>query len=440
MSATGEPIVEPDSPRTIRLLLILVLALAAFIQFTVVSRTVVDHPLRADAGEYFSYAWNLSNFGTYSSTRPGNSPVAPAPDKIRTPGYPIFLLAVGKPELTDAYLRQVAYVQALLGVGSVLLAYLIAASFLGRGWALVPALLTATSPHVAMTSAYVLTESLFTFLMLASTLATTRLVARPNVRLAAATGVLWALCALVRPTVQFLPLVLVALSFLPRLRFLHRAAAVCFLAFLLTMSPWFIRNFGVEQPRPSLMVNSMAHGAYPGFKFDDRPETFGFPYRFDPAYPEHIRSGSAFATHLANRFSAEPVRYFEWFLLGKPYFFLSLRDVQSLDIQIYPTPANPYYERPFFAWMRGMSINLHWPLMIAGLIGIVVAALQLRTAASTRGHAPVAAALVALIVLYAIGLHMVAAPFPRYAIPFRPLIYALAMLPLLSAWRRRPDA
>ena len=49
----------------------------------------------------------------------------------------------------------------------------------------------------------------------------------------------------------------------------------------------------------------------------------------------------------------------------------------------------------------------------------------------------------ALVVLYAIGLHMVVAPFPRYAIPFRPLIYALAMVPVQAAWlawRGRPAA
>ena len=45
-----------------------------------------------------------------------------------------------------------------------------------------------------------------------------------------------------------------------------------------------------------------------------------------------------------------------------------------------------------------------------------------------------AAAIVALVVAYSIAFHMIVAPFPRYGIPFRPLLYALAMLPLRAAW------
>jgi 4-amino-4-deoxy-L-arabinose transferase-like glycosyltransferase len=436
VSPSAQPASVDAYRRTTRLLLVLVLALAAFIQLTVITRTVVDHPLRADAGEYFSYAWNLSQDGIYSSARPGSEGSTPTPDKVRTPGYPLFLIAIGPPEPTEAYLRRVSLVQALLGVGSVWLAYLIAASFLGRGWALAPALLAATSPHLAMSSTYVLTESLFTFLLLASTYASIKTLASRHWRHSLLAGALWGACALVRPTVQFLPLVFLGLALLvPALRALRRSAVFLLLGFVAVMSPWVVRNLGVEQPGPSLMVNSIAHGAYPGFTFEDRPETFGFPYRFDPAYPDHIRSGRTLAAHLADRFSSEPARYLQWFLLGKPYFFLSLRDVQSLDIQIYPTPANPYYERPLFAWMRGLHISAHWPLMIAGMLGILVAGLRGRSA-----NVPEAAALrypamlVALVVLYAIALHMVAAPFPRYAIPFRPLIYALAMLPFHAAW------
>jgi hypothetical protein len=54
--------------------------------------------------------------------------------------------------------------------------------------------------------------------------------------------------------------------------------------------------------------------------------------------------------------------------------------------------------------------------------------LRLGTSATT------AAFIVALLVVYAIAFHMIAAPFPRYAIPFRPFIYVLALLPLRAAW------
>jgi uncharacterized membrane protein YhfC len=38
--------------------------------------------------------------------------------------------------------------------------------------------------------------------------------------------------------------------------------------------------------------------------------------------------------------------------------------------------------------------------------------------------------MVALTLAYAIGMHMAVAPFPRYNVPFRPLIFLLAALAL----------
>ena len=427
---------SPAASKVPQLLLLLLLALAAFLQLTVVSKTVVDHPLRADAGEYFSYAWNLRNHGVYSSARPtGEIGTPPAPDKVRSPGYPLFLLAVGNPEPSEQYLHRVSLVQALLGVGSVWLIYLIAASFLPRGLALVAGLLTALSPHLTMTSAYLLTEAPFTFLLLAGTLATIRAASSLQPRTAALAGLLWGACALVRPTVQFLPLLFLLLAVaLPALRRFRRPALVSLLVFCAVLAPWVIRNATVDQPGPSLMVNSVAHGAYPDFQFDNRPETFGFPYRFDPDYPAHIESPQALLAHLGDSFGSEPGRYARWFLVGKPYFFLSLKNVQALDIQIYPTPSNPYYERPLFAVIRDFAITAHWPLMVLGLLGVALVASRVRGAPTIAGPTWLPAAIVALVVLYAIGLHMVVAPFPRYAIPFRPLIYALALVPIHALW------
>jgi hypothetical protein len=46
--------------------------------------------------------------------------------------------------------------------------------------------------------------------------------------------------------------------------------------------------------------------------------------------------------------------------------------------------------------------------------------------------------MVAIVVAYAVGFHIVVAPFPRYGVPFRPLLYLLAMLPLLALVSRAP--
>ena len=432
---TGMP--ASKSSNIPRLMLVLILCLSAFVQSTVVSRTVVDYPLRADAGEYFAYAFNLKHFGVYSSAKTWATPgeTALAPDKMRSPGYPIFLQLVGTPEPTESYIRKVTILQAGLGVLSVWLAFLIAASFVARPLALLVALVVAINPHLANMSSLVLTESLFVFLLLASVLSLQRAAHSRSFVLFALTGVLWGLCSLARPTTQYFPvLLLLAVFAMPALRSHARPALLAFACFIAVLAPWVIRNQSVPDVKGAdIMVNTLAHGSYPGFMYENRPETFGFPYLFDPHLAEKTRDLPTILRSIAGSFKSDPATYAHWYLLGKPYFFLSLENVQAFDIYIYPTLRTPYMEDRTFDLMRRITVALHWPLMILGLAGALLLlvrpqALGLNAASVQSGR------IVAALILYAILFHMVVAPFPRYAIPFRPLLFALAALPVGAAW------
>jgi hypothetical protein len=245
------------------------------------------------------------------------------------------------------------------------------------------------------------------------------------------TGVLWGLCSLVRPTAQFLPpLLLIAVLALPRLRSFRKAALVAFACFALVLAPWLIRNLSdsVSKPESSLAVNSLLHGSYPNFMYENQPESFGYPYYYDPNSKQYARDLPSVLNHIADRFQAEPLVYAQWYLIGKPRAFLTWGHIQGWDILIYPVSHTPYYEDIRFAIIRIWSEKLHWPLMFLGMIGGFMALarphwLQLDTD-STR-----AATIVALVLAYGIVFHMIVAPFPRYGIPFRPLLFALAMLP-----------
>ncbi|OGT54520.1 MAG: hypothetical protein A3E01_08860 [Gammaproteobacteria bacterium RIFCSPHIGHO2_12_FULL_63_22] len=444
-SADGAAATTPPVNLVPRLLLILILAISAFIQFTVVSKTIVDDPLRADAGEYFSYAYNLHHYETFSLARTwvGAPPEnAPAPDSIRSPGYPLFLLMAGTPRPIAMYGLRVTYLQAALGVLSVWMIYLIAVPLLGQGLALLAALLTATAPQLATISTYLLTESLFLFLLIASVLSLITALRTERRAFFVVTGLLWGLCSLVRPTAEFFPVLgLLAVLLVPRLRGYRANALLGFACFVAVLSPWLIRNQVSElrNPGSSLMVNTLAHGSYPGFMYEGRPETFAFPYRFDPNLPEITKDVPSVLKDIGRRFTEQPGTYASWYLLGKPYFFLSLRDVQSADIMIYPVSQTPFYQDLKFAVIRRISLEMHWPLMILGLVGMATLALRPRWLVIER-PAAIAASVLALVIAYAIAFHMVVAPFPRYAIPFRPLIFVLALLPLGALWtvvRRR---
>jgi 4-amino-4-deoxy-L-arabinose transferase-like glycosyltransferase len=425
-----------------RLLLFLLLAFGAYVQFTTVSRTVVDAPLRADAGEYFSYAYNLSHYGTFSLQRTweGEAPAAaPAPDKVRPPGYPLFLLLAGKPAPYASWGLRIAYLQAAVGTLSVLLGVLIGNRVLGRPWGLASGLLVALDPQLATISTYLLTESLFTFLLLASVWSLLAAIRSGRTAWFVATGLAWGATSLVRPTTEFFPpLLLCAVLALPALRAWRGRAAIAFACFALVLAPWVIRNQGrALQHGPSVMVNSLAHGSYPDFMYEGRRDTFGFPYRADPRINEITKDVPSVLSHIARKFRSDPATYSRWYLLGKPYYFLSLRDVASMDILIYPVVRSPFYEAPVFRAIRTIGRAIHWPLTILALASILML-VAARRWIQPDDAARTGAMVLALIVLYAIALHIIVAPFPRYSVPFRPLLFVLALLPLKALWVKVP--
>ena len=414
------------------LLLASILAFAAWLHFTVATQSAVPMPMASDASEYFSYAYNLKRFGIYSDDLSWAGEAPPGgvqPDSLRTPGYPLFLLAIPGLDASEQYLQRVVRVQAALGVASVWLFYLLAARFLRRGWSHAATLLVAASPHLANLETNLLSESLFLFLLLAATLASVRALerdTRPRLLLA---GLAWGLCALVRPTVLLLPPLLLAACWLaPGLRRWRAPALWLFAAFVLVQAPWFLRNrvADLDPAQGNLLVWSIHHGSYPDFMYEGRPETLGWPFRADPSSAAAERDWGSLARDLRDKFRAQPARQLRWYLLGKPGSFLSWGHVQGRDIYVYEATRTPWRERPAFALLRTLAWWLHWPLMLAG---VATAGLVWWRPAWLRleGTRLVAARLASAIVLYALAFHLVVAPYPRYGVPFRPLLYALAL-------------
>lgn len=424
---------DPAWPTWLHVLCLgLVLAISAYVQFSVVTHTTTSLPMASDSADYFSYAYNLKHSGTYSSAlswTPEPPPGGITPDSLRSPGYPLFLLAIPGLDATSAYLKRVSLVQAGLGVGSVLLVFLLASRVLRPGWSHAAALATAISPHLANMSTYLLTEGLFLFLLLASllvSLAALRSRSRKSLLLG---GVLWGLCTLVRPTVMFVvPLFLLATIALPRLRHAHFGAAMILVGFLLVQLPWLVRNqvTTLDTSQGSLMVGTLHHGSYPNFMYEDRPETLGWPFRYDPTSVAAERDLGSVLVDIAGKFRREPALYAHWYLLGKPGTFLSWGYVQGEDIYVHDPVRSPYKDEPLFAGMRLVAMLMHWPLMLLGVCSAIAVWWRPRWLA-LEGDPLIVAQAISAVVLYAIAFHIVAAPYPRYGVPFRPLITVLAL-------------
>ncbi len=145
--------------KTTRVLLILFLAY--FFRVVMVDNTILPTPIRNDAREYYSYALNMKFNNTYSRNFP-KSVVDPAytpkPDKVRPPGYSLFLYPFVKFPPDMDMVHQVQFAQVIIDTFTVLVAFGFFKLFLSYRLALFTSFLVAISPHLIAMNIYILTE------------------------------------------------------------------------------------------------------------------------------------------------------------------------------------------------------------------------------------------------------------------------------------------
>lgn len=435
-------------------LLALITALGLLLRLWALQGSVVEDPVRGDATAYFSYAVNLQTEGVYSRATPeilGGAPVRA--DAAVPPVFPLFVTAflgedwrAGTMAGVYASIGPVLLAQALLGALLAPLLFFTGRGLLGTPLALAVAGLAAVSPHLVNINIYLLTEPVFTLLFWIA-LCLLAQATTPNARpwWALAAGAALAAAALTRPTVQYLPLVLVAfLVWRDPARWRRWTGLLA--VFVALLAAWGLRNLAVTGSfgDPTAMAATLQHGSYPGFMFNGIPESRGIPYRFDTGMNTSMPVGETIAIIL-QRMQAAPGEYLHWYLLGKPLALfhweilpIGVSDARLLtggDIYIYPTPASPYAGNPLFILTYLLSYLLHRPLLVLAAVGTVLA--WLPAGRAWFGEGVTLARLLGLAFLYSIGIHMLGAPFPRYAIPFLPLAWLLAGALLAAFWRRR---
>ncbi|MDO8604228.1 MAG: GtrA family protein [bacterium] len=168
------------------------------------------------------------------------------PYSYGVPGYPFFLFGILW--LTGSY-AVTGMTQLILGatipVLGMYLTRLIVPSF--RNAPLVVGLLLAFSPYQILFSFIFYTETLFTVIFGLFLIVFLNFLKTPSTKLALATGLLLGIATLVKPTVQYLALVVIIFSLWHFRGNLNKKQLIRFglllSAFLLVMSPWLYRNY-----------------------------------------------------------------------------------------------------------------------------------------------------------------------------------------------------
>lgn len=425
------------------ILIVLLLLVALVFRFLFVEQLDLPKPVRADAAQYATYAYNLVHHGVYSKTYSAESP---PPDALRSPGYPLIIaLAMFIGGLKHFYTIMI-YFQMLISTFTVLVTFFLGRRLMPRWAALTAACLVAFSPHLISASGYLLTETTFAFMLLAAVEAYYRALERNAAMFFLLSAVLFGFAYLINETCLFIPWIfaLCTAYFNKFAEAPHaiwknvRLVGVMLFIFCLFPAVWMLRNSQLppEAPRgSSRAIVTMSHGAYPDFVHED-PKYKYYPYREDPMQPAFGKSFQNFRTVLWERFKQRPLRYISWYIFEKPYYLWSWDNLQSQtvgfqhpgqgDIYIYPVRSSLYLRSTPANLTRLIMKAMHPILLILALIGILIMGVEgyLNRKCIELDRSPI---LLFTVLVYYTFLYTVFASWPRYSVPLRPELYLCAV-------------
>lgn len=420
--------------------ILLIAAIGYALRAIAVVGTTVDHPIRADAAEYYITAYNLAKNGVYTmSDAQIQDPAATLkPDAFRWPGLPL-LIATLMWQWPDHPLivREMEWFNVAAGTGTIILLGSAAAAALPVWAALAATVLTAVSPHLISFTVYMLTETptaLLVALVLWMCVVAQACAAQHRRYALIALGLTLGLLALVRPVYAgFAPFLALAAPAGER-----RTCLVLVLAgMVLPLAPWLIRNALTVAPgtAPSYLGMTLVSGGYPGYMLNGDPKTFPFPFAHDPGYPAATATLATAIAEIARRIAADPLGMARWYLVGKPPYLWQFSNIDGAgDVFIYPVLASPFHGNAVFELLHAIMRALHSPIVLLGALGSLLVWLP-RLAPLLPERNAFALRATSLLPVFLTAVMLPLDDPVRYAVPIFPALFVVAMVPLVVAGR-----
>lgn len=320
------------------------------------------------------------------------------PTVFITPVFPMFAAAFFKifgPGFIG--LQAVRIAQAVLSSITLLYLYLIGKKIFNENIAVIAVFLMAFYPPNITAVGFFLTETLFTLLLYMLVYHYVSALEQEKLMPYVLCGVIWGIAALCRPTIALLPGAFVFYDLFIRrtdFRRVFRTGAAMALAFIVVMSPWWVRNFlvlGEFIPLAESSGNPMLQGTY--INYDQSNPTI---YKMqDTERKQNQEEMRVAILRIRQEFKDNFRDYLRWYTIGKTY--LLWRD--------------PFYWREFMG-IRTAGVKTIHHFMLFGFLGLLVSLIK-----DFRKYS-----LYFLILLYFNAIYCVYMTFDRYAFPFIPMI------------------
>jgi 4-amino-4-deoxy-L-arabinose transferase-like glycosyltransferase len=196
-----------------------------------------------DTLDYLKLADNIYHFGAYSLSDSPNF----IPSIRRAPGYPYFLAFLQSIEGGEVSQWSVGFVQSVLDALTGAAVFLLARKVVSKPLALAAAVFYILHPGAIARTRLLLTESLFTFLLIFGVLALIEAFEKEKKWLLVFAGFLFGLVVLTRPLAiifPFLTILAVCFKFKSGKKYWYSAifGVIC----LLTLAPWLVRCYKVS--------------------------------------------------------------------------------------------------------------------------------------------------------------------------------------------------
>jgi hypothetical protein len=420
------------------LLACMVVLLALVLREQFVLTGTVDYPIAGDIRDYFSYAWNLVQHGTFSRVPPDTG--IPIADAYRSPGFPWLLAACLQlwPQDPNAATLGTWYfaalqIQVLLGTTSVLLTILIARLCAPDAWALVAGLLLALWPHHIAATGTLLSELAFGFALLAGLYCSGMAWKSDRKSWWIAAGAVFGYAYLINSLILFFPLMLVAAAGWKRRR---TGAALLALVFLLPVALLAWRNAGIptasDAPIGRAALN-FVQGSWPNYHAAHVRYRSGDPVAvaiMDEINREAIlldRHPARGIREIGARLATAPLGYLRWYAWDKPWLLwdwnirIGHGGFYFQDVLHSPLDRNPL--RSLFRGFKALNPVLTLLALLGG-IAVLVAGGKAGTGPASR--------IVAGLVCYLTLIHVVFQAEPRYANAYRGIEAVMVVMAL--AW------